>query len=281
MSLMKKYIISCLLFYFVIFLTSCNKDIKTYVYQEDYNLLNENLEIPVYTNVFNSPYMDINNVANVYLKDEENTFLIELLRIDFIEEENDLFCYKYIFDMSLFSDEYLVLIKPSLVIEYINQKEVTYKLNSLCVYNTTLSNDLSLVYMKGIYDSYLKGVVFSLKNNTQNNIKISDLKLINANFGADLANLKVIDREFDDYNSLLESYDPYNIATSFDQNITLEEGVTITLFIPICYKTTTVGNQSAFLVSYYIDNVLYHKGIHNFLFYTNDDAILGEYNVSN
>lgn len=281
MSLMKRFICSIFILLFSFLLVSCETDIKMYAYIDDYNLINEDLEVTIYTTIYNNPYMNIDNVVNTYLLDKENIFIIELLSINYLQKEGDLFCYKYTFDMSIFKEEQIMLIEPIIKIEYINQTEISYALSSLCLYNTSLSNDISLLNMQAVFDGYLKGIIFELKNNTCNYIEISNLKLINAYFEADLLNLMVINSHALDTTIYLENYNPYKSSTNLLQNITLKPYENIMFLMPICYERDIKGNQSAIVITYYINGQIHYKGIYNFVYFTNQMTPLGEYYVTN
>lgn len=278
MSLMKKYIIS-LLFVIVISLSSCKKELKMYVYEEDYNLLNEMLEVPIYCNIQDAPYMNINNIISVYIYDNDNKLPLEVDKINYVGMKNNKHEYNFIFDTLVFKDDLIVLKAPILEITYINNVVFSYKLKSVCIYNSQFSSDLGLVKMKGIYEDYLKGVILELKNYTCELIKISDLCLINAHFGADLSNLKVID----DYNNpnldLTNMGDIYRNPSKMNEVINVYPNETIVLFIPIVYLNRINGNQSAFIIEYQVSENVKYKGIHNFVFLSNKEFVLGTYDA--
>lgn len=280
MSFMKKYIISLVLL-ILISLTSCTNSIKFYVYQDDYNLINQNLEIPIYSNVFDSPYVNIDNVLNVYLYDDDNKFILDIIDIKFKEKTENKFSYLFSFNTLNFKSEFIKLVKPTLEIEYINNAVIKIKLSSVCIYNLVNSNDLSVISMKGVYDEYLKGAIFEFKNTTLEIIQLVDLKLINAYFGADLSNLVVFNDLNEDLDNILLNYHPYQKPSLLKEKVTLSQGESVKLFVPFAYSNKTIGNQSGVVVEYQYNNNHYYKCIYNFIFVNKNDLVLGTYDVTN
>lgn len=282
MSFMKKFISSFIVLILLCLLTSCNKQ-QIYLFENEYNLINQNLEVIFYTNTLDSPYMKKENVLNCFICNKDNILNVNLLDIVYLGEEENKYKYQYVFDMESFKNEYLVLNDVNLKVEYVNNKEMTYRLGSIASINMGLSNDISLKKLKGVYEDYLKGIVFDLENNTQKNIKIVDLMLINANFGADLVNLMQIDDDNGQIDKFLLNYDPYQNPTCLVNDVTILSGETLSFFLPVCYEKKIFGSQTAILIIYEMGGIIKTKGIYNFLLANNieHNNTLGVYDVEN
>ena len=283
MSFMKKYIIS-LTILFVLTLTSCQKEIKFYAYVDDYNLINQDLEILVYTNMYNSPYLDIENVVNAFLYDDNNKLPLELKDIKYLGYYNKKHQFTFLFNTTNYKNEMIVFTKPTIEIEYINQLTINLKLNSLCIYNfdnNEYYNDLNVIRINGVFDEYLKCINIDLKNNGFEIIQIKDIKLINAYFGADLRNLSYTCEKNTFVEERMNIYNPHIKETKLQENIVILSGQTIHLTIPICYRNVILGNQSAIIIEYEINNIIRNKVIYNFVFANNKNVTLGVYDVTN
>lgn len=282
MSFMKKFISSFIVLILLCLLTSCNKQ-QIYLFENEYNLINQNLEVIFYTNTLDSPYMKKENVLNCFICNKDNILNVNLLDIVYLGEEENKYKYQYIFDMEPFKNEYLVLNDVNLKVEYVNNKEMTYRLGSIASINMVISNDISLKKLKGVYEDYLKGIVFDLENNTPKNIKIVDLMLINANFGADLVNLMQIDEDNGQIDKFLLNYDPYQNPTCLVNDVAILSGETLSFFLPVCYEKKIFGSQTAILIIYEMGGVIKTKGIYNFLLANNIEYnnTLGVYDAEN
>lgn len=266
MSLMKKYINSLFILLILLCLTSCTKKDKIFVLDEDYNLINQNLELSFFTNTYQSVYLKKENIVNVYLKDSENIFIVDLIDVFYKGKNNDFFQYDLIFDTTFISDELLILKRPIIEIEYINQKIMSYQLGSIALFRGNVDVDLSMLAIKGVYDPYLKGIILTLKNKTEQTISLLDINLINAYFGADLLNLQELTTTKELDGLCLDNYQPYQNETLLSKNIEIKTNEIKTYFVPVCYENEIKGNQTAILIQYQINGLVKEMGIKNFIF---------------
>ncbi len=271
MSSMKKFISSIIVFMSLFILSSCMNKEKIFVLEEDYNLVNEDLKVSFFINVYQSVYLKKENIANVYLKDDENIFLINLKEIIYKGKNNNMFQYDLLFDTSFIVDELLIMINPVLEIEYINQVIMSYSLGSLALFRGELNEDVRVKAIKGFFDPYLKGIILTLKNVNDETINLLDINLINAYFGADLANLKDISENYDSIYTVLDIYEPYKSETLLPMKLTIEANKSSTYFLPLCYINEIKGNQTAFLIKYQINNLVKEMGIKNFVFVNTEE----------
>lgn len=280
MSLMKKFITSLLLF-LVIGLSSCNYQTIMYIYEDDYNLLNQNLVLPVYCNVFNSPYSNIENIVNVTLFDDDNRINLEIESINYMGEVEGKYKYELVFNMVKFKDEFIKFINPIIEIQYVNDVFLPIKLSSIVIYNKDFSSDLSLINLKGEYDDILESINFELKNNTSKNIHITDLTLITAHFGADLMNLELIYSLEEEKDEEGESeYSKVKLSLLSEEIVVLPYQ-SIKIRLPLCHYNHTLGNQCGVVLQYKINNETKYMGLRNFVFFANKENKLGVYDVAN
>lgn len=284
MSLMKKYIISLVFTVLLIILSSCQKEIKLYVYKDDYNLINQDLELMVYTNIYKSPYLEKDNITNIFLYDKDNKLQLEINNIKYLGYHDKKHQFLFCFNTTKFANEMLTFNNPIIEIEYINQLFVSIQLNSLCIYNfdnINYDNDLSIVKMNGVYDEYLKCINIDLKNRTSEIIQIKDITLVNANFGADLSNLTLKDNLKSNFNKTNFDYRHYNNEMKLSKNITILPNQIVNLTIPVCYYNNKESAQSGIIIEYEINKITKYKVIYNFVFVSNKNIKLEVYDVAN
>ena len=284
MSLMKKYIISLVFTVLLIILSGCQKEIKLYVYKDDYNLINQDLELMVYTNIYKSPYLEKDNITNIFLYDKDNKLQLEINNIKYLGYHDKKHQFLFCFNTTKFANEMLTFNNPIIEIEYINQLFVSIKLNSLCIYNLdniNYDNDLSIVKMNGVYDEYLKCINIDLKNRTSEIIQIKDITLVNANFGADLSNLALKDNLKSNFKKTNLDYKHYNNEMKLSKNITILPNQIVNLTIPVSYYNNKESAQSGIIIEYEINKITKYKVIYNFVFVSNKNIKLEVYDVAN
>ena len=284
MSLMKKYIISLVFTVLLIILSGCQKEIKLYVYKDDYNLINQDLELMVYTNIYKSPYLEKDNITNIFLYDKDNKLQLEINNIKYLGYHDKKHQFLFCFNTTKFANEMLTFNNPIIEIEYINQLFVSIKLNSLCIYNLdniNYDNDLSIVKMNGVYDEYIKCINIDLKNRTSEIIQIKDITLVNANFGADLSNLALKDNLKSNFKKTNLDYKHYNNEMKLSKNITILPNQIVNLTIPVSYYNNKESAQSGIIIEYEINKITKYKVIYNFVFVSNKNIKLEVYDVAN
>jgi hypothetical protein len=284
MSLMKKYIISLVFTVLLIILSSCQKEIKLYVYKDDYNLINQDLELMVYTNIYKSPYLEKDNITNIFLYDKDNKLQLEINNIKYLGYHDKKHQFLFCFNTTKFVNEMLTFNNPTIEIEYINQLFVSIKLNSLCIYNfdnINYDHDLSIVKMNGVYEEYLKCINIDLKNRTSEIIRIKDITLLNANFGADLSNLALKDNLKSNFKKTNLDYEHYNNEMKLSKNITILPNQIVNLTIPVSYYNNKESAQSGIIIEYEINKITKYKVIYNFVFVSNKNIKLEVYDVAN
>lgn len=182
MNYMKKSIISIYIILVTITLISCKKESKISVLEKDYSLINENLIIDFYSNIKDNPYLKESSINSIYLYDEASKDYLPISIVKILKKTN----YKYEIEMNLNLPNYDILEMKSayLIINYVNNKTLKFKIGSVYLLNIVESFDYLILKLNGNYeDNKIKSIDIELKKQIKE--EINDVKIIvaNANIG--------------------------------------------------------------------------------------------------
>lgn len=244
MSSMKKLIISAFLIFIILALGGC--EVKEYfvVNKKDYNLVNEDLEILLESNIKNSVYLRKENILNTYLIDLKSNDLLVVNINEITHVQNHY--YKITIKINNFNKLGDITFEDAILqIDYINGSYLKIPLGVVNIIFTKEHFDLNLVNFKSYNDDNdVKSIIITLKNTSNINIQIKEIKLINGYFKADMTKYK-------DNKELLWIYK--------DSEITLD--------IPLICLNDTNKYETAIIIEYELLGNTKYKVIRNFLLY--------------
>ena len=267
----------------------------------------DEIVIPIYSNSKKTDLIDVKKVANCYIcdLDEENSFLLSLNHIDPGDgvlriNQEDFYENNYYFSIENgINSEYSVSLEKAYLKIILKEREIKMCIGSLSYYKILSYGDaynwLDLVSLKAIVNELdeeksIVGVVMGLRNNSNKNITINDINVLDINLKASTSEIKVIDevpKSSDDISQLLGyRYNPKEITSSDLLDIVINGNDTIYLLVPIKkigeIYTNRFGLQINYLhldeeQIYYLDDFLYFKSNRN-LKYDDFDIIIYENN---
>lgn len=248
-SLFKELNYIIILVLIVMSLTSCKKNYKIWVYEQDYSLINQNLTIDFFTNIKKNPYLKKENISNIFLFDDDNKDLIPVIIEKYSKEQNNKgeYIHRYVLNLNL---SYLDLLKVKnafLVIEYINDYNIKINIGSVASIKVEENYDLSVNLLEGNIDNnHLESINIGIINNSNQKIIITDIYLINAK----------------EENKLIE----YEIVTSKIINIPIENSSVV---------------NTGIIIKYLINDEYKYKITHSFRFINDYQAKDNIYYVTN
>ena len=260
------------------------KSIDITTFESAYNVVQfsdeENIEIPIFISMEDSYIINKDNVISSKIKNDQDSIAFNINRIVDTEEKalikNKRF-HKYILILNpvlkLEDDFTLEIDNAILEINYSQGINININIGSFSYYYySTSGNDLSISKLKGLVNTYtdklLVGVQIGLKSNTDDVIKITNIKALDTNVILAKSSI-VLNKDFtqgakiDDF--LGYTYDPYGDFEDRDFNIILDKEYN--LFIPLKYKKDILLNKLGFLIEYEINGVTKYFCIDDFIFF--------------
>jgi len=246
----------------------CNKD----------NLLDLNIKCSRQDTM----YMNKEMVDNTYILDytTKDTYMIDLVDIVYINrysyEHDSYFDYKLTFSIPFDSNKEIELNNFYLVINYLNDETLNFKMGSLSILPTTDDSfDILINNMKGIVNTfeekqYLVGVIFDIEN-LLDCIEIINISTISSIVDLDLSNIVYLDSSdinpTEDIKDLLcFEYDPF-IYNHNINNINIDLSNELILFIPLKYKQVIQVKTLGFIIEYLQNGEYHYQLIYPFKFF--------------
>ena len=283
MKCMKKYykiLIGC--FFIILFLTISlflifNKKKMNYSFisvNYDYFIETNELEdckvsIPLFVDNKNSPYLEKDNIKNLYLTEELSNDKIQI-RLNNIEKRSNLkyenkeyyeYCLNCLIPLS--SCELISLENVNLNLEYSNEENLSFMVGNFYLY-PKLDNNLYYSSLRGLVRNidkkdYLQGVLIKFNDSfTIKDIKpLSNKVLVDENF------TKVYD-EVEEIEELRTEKIEKKVLTNCDLKVNANY-----LFISLFNEQNTP--EMGFILKYIKDGKEYETLIYPFRFYYNDD----------
>lgn len=171
------------------------KQIKMTTVKESYNYVSTNdegynLNIAILINQKNSYITNIDEINNAYIGSVDELYKVDIKEINYgFEtkiEADKYYYYSYTIHFDLEFD--IEVPNASLIIYYLNQKDITIDIGSISCYKVDNKNysDLSLTNLKGVINEInnkktLVGIVFEINNNTDAEFDINDIFLFDFN----------------------------------------------------------------------------------------------------
>lgn len=264
-----------------------------------YNILStieeeDEIMIPLYSNTKKSDVIQSSKISKCMLcdKDEENVFKLKLKAIK--EGDNilsisgeEFYEYDYYFTfVTNFNDEIVSNIDKVYLKLELAEKEIKMMIGSLSYYKVLSYSDdynfMDLVCLKAIVNEIdenksIVGVVMGLRNNTDKELNINNISLLDINLKTSLSEIKVIEdvpNSTDNISTLLGYEYDYlylNDINSLDIKISSQD--TKYLLIPLKKVGEISTNRFGLKIdynyqgkdkSYYIDDFLYFKSNQKF-----------------
>lgn len=202
MNYMKKsinnIIIFSLLTFGLLFFVSCKKENKIWVYENDYSFINQNIEIDIFTNIEDNPYLKKESITSIYLYDKNSgdLFPFNILNIDKYKINRQKFKNCLELGLNLKINDLIKIKEGYIVINYINNYELKIFIGSLSIINVKEDYDLNISSLEGNVESErLNSIEIGLLNNRKD-IKILEVLLINAKLENLVINKKLEDIEY-------------------------------------------------------------------------------------
>lgn len=171
------------------------KQIKMTTVKESYNCLaskNEDyvLDINILINQKNSYITNLKEINHAYIGNDDDLYKVEVKAIEYgyktkIEVEE---YHLYSFNIHLNLEFDIEIENAAFIVYYLNQKEIAIDIGSISLYKVVNDDyyDLSITNLKGIINEIankktLVGIVFEIKNNTNETLIINNIFLFNIN----------------------------------------------------------------------------------------------------
>lgn len=284
MTYMKKNLIRILLLGSVLILCSCQKsqELKWITFCDSYNSFDGKIEVGLYLNQKNSPYTNVNNIIQAKIVDQSTGDAYQVKISEIIDEQEsikhrNITYYSYDFKISMLfsSSEIIKMPKAHLVIDYLNDKQITLHIGNLSYVTSDNDFSLSIGNMMGIvndinYHKTLCGIVLRIKNLTDFDVHLKEILMVNAIGEITYQNITILSKLPNsnnlEMNSLLNKTYNYLEKNNLD-SIDLIIKEEIILLLPISYLDEQIINQTGLVLKYYLNGEEKSKIINNFKFF--------------
>ena len=237
-------------------------------------------------------YMNKEMVDSTYILDytTQDTYLIELKDIKYIDrysyEQDSYYDYNLTFYIPFQSNGEIELKNFYLIINYLNDESLNFKMGSLSILSTNdLSSDILIKNMKGIvnvYDEkqYLVGIIFDIEG-LENSIEVINILTISGIVDLNLNKTVVLESHdilattiIDD---LLDApYDPFEKTNKGKLNMDLDQEQI--LLIPLSYNEKIQIKTLGFMIEYLKNGEYHYQLVYPFMFFnTNTESIVEKF----
>jgi len=248
----------------------------------------ETFEISFFISTKNSNFSNQNNIKSIAITDEINYLKFKLEDIILSEEKvylknkwyyNVLFSLKPLIEVT--NNFTLEMIDAYLEIAFKNDSYAKLSIGSFSYYLfQENSQNLSITKLKGLVNTFnnnkrLVGVLIGIKNNTNKQIKITNI------YPLDL-NIKVAYKDIIKCNDFIQGetikeilgydYNLFEIEENVKLNLCVDDEIRI--FIPLKYIKDIVINKMGFLIEYELDKETFYYCLDDFLFFESNDYLV-------
>lgn len=288
--------VSVLTILIVIFVRKIPKTIEVTTFEKSHSFIQANddelFELALFFNKPTNYLVDKDNVTSVNLKNNEEIFKFNLVKVEYTSETlslKDSIYYKYNFyltpTLKLEDDFSFEITNCLLDLTYKQGVNLSIGIGSFSYYYfKDNSADIRLTKLNGLINDFdektLVGINLSLSSNEEKEIKINKIQVLDLNVAISSNDIKsnINFTQGEDINSVLGyNYDLFSLTQEEDLNLSFENN--INLFIPLKYRDKLYTNKVGLKIEYEINGEIKYFWIDDFTFF--ETKIYTKYQINN
>ena len=242
------------------------------------NSTNDNyINVPIYVDIKDTEFMDVNNIEHVYLtnRTEDELFPVEIEYITYLDvaiyNEKNYYQYDVKLNLMFISNEMIKISDLYLKTIYPNDITIKLKLGSLVLYNYKNDENLTYSNLKGLVKVWnnttmLTGVLVKLSNSLD--YTITSIKTISNYAEVDsvyTTQTCYIDEELTPIERHVD--EKFNIINDNNSDICIDLVEEDYLFICLNYNEYVTCPTIGFIIGYELDGEVYEKVISVFKYF--------------